>query len=729
VMGFFFSKSEGASAAPGARGGQDADGGGGDGGGGSSQRANDTARSRGTAAQLHDQAEPQERGCEEDEAAEHESEEHAEIAERPALGAHVARASVRKRALKQRPRGKDAPQLPLRSQAVRRAALSKVGSRSTHAATTSVQAGRQPSPWLPQERTGTATVKQPAVKQPAAAPWHAPAAAESAACKIAQIEHQTLPAPSPTAAPAVPRKMKATLSVRSFKAKRPGQTSSAFAAAVAASSFRCSASGALPVAPTLPCAPTPIMAATSDSVAQGAVGSSASRGATRDSSSSGALSCGVARGATLEVSPSAPVFRTSPCLPLSDAEHSRTSLTNQWRCEVCDISFGSPQALGAHRTHSKQHAERVAQVMAQAAAPDVVAGEGAADDCADGSSRSSVRGATAAGSNKLAPVAADHVADQELDRAPRRRGGASQKEAVLEDRVPQRLAGAPQKEQDDLACKMTLAEAATCLKVPGQSVLTAAPFSLSPTPAPVPRSSGAKERGRTGPAETEGSRARADAPAPAVCAAPGGRQDAGEGERGGRGGRGEGGEPQVKRHRGLQLSSLTIIHTSAADALPEAQGSCASDSAAPAALDPSDEWDETWERHLQLLEAFKAVEGHPHAHNSDVGVGPWVKEQRQLFKDGKLSPAQEQRLRNIGFVFDRMAAAQTRTALELRNWGYYEEEEEEEEEGGLFKADAVNEDEEEEFYKDLEAAEDEFEKAEEEEQDAAEEALEEEELW
>jgi hypothetical protein len=185
----------------------------------------------------------------------------------------------------------------------------------------------------------------------------------------------------------------------------------------------------------------------------------------------------------------------------------------------------------------------------------------------------------------------------------------------------------------------------------------------------------------------------------------------------------------VKRHRGLQLSSLTIIHTSAADALPEAQGSCASDSAAPAALDASDEWDETWERHLQLLEAFKAVNGHPHAQISDVGVGPWVKEQRQLFKDGKLSPAQEQRLRNIGFVFDRMAAAQTRTALELRNWGYYEEEEEEEEEGGLFKADAVNEDEEEEFYKDLEAAEDEFEKAEEEEQDAAEEALEEEELW
>ena len=132
---------------------------------------------------------------------------------------------------------------------------------------------------------------------------------------------------------------------------------------------------------------------------------------------------------------------------------------------------------------------------------------------------------------------------------------------------------------------------------------------------------------------------------------------------------------------------------------------------------------------MQLLEAFKAVNGHPHAQISDVGVGPWVKEQRQLFKDGKLSPAQEQRLRNIGFVFDRMAAAQTRTALELRNWGYYEEEEEEEEEGGLFKADAVNEDEEEEFYKDLEAAEDEFEKAEEEEQDAAEEALEEEELW
>eukprot|EP00802_Teleaulax_amphioxeia_P024259 Tamp_24932.p1 GENE.Tamp_24932~~Tamp_24932.p1 ORF type:complete len:260 (+),score=48.08 Tamp_24932:89-781(+) len=156
-----------------------------------------------------------------------------------------------------------------------------------------------------------------------------------------------------------------------------------------------------------------------------------------------------------------------------------------------------------------------------------------------------------------------------------------------------------------------------------------------------------------------------------------------------------GGEPQAKRHRGLQLSSLNIIHTSAADALPEAQGSCASDSAAPAALDPSDEWDETWERHLQLLEAFKADNGHPHAHNSDFGVGPWVKEQRQLFKDGKLSPAQEQRLRNIGFVFDRMAAAQMRTALELRNWGYYEEEEEEEE-GGLFKADAVNEEEEEE---------------------------------
>ena len=126
-----------------------------------------------------------------------------------------------------------------------------------------------------------------------------------------------------------------------------------------------------------------------------------------------------------------------------------------------------------------------------------------------------------------------------------------------------------------------------------------------------------------------------------------------------------GGEPQAKRHRGLQLSSLTIIHTSAADALPEAQGSCASDSAAPAALDASDEWDETWERHLQLLEAFKAVNGHPHAQISDVGVGPWVKEQRQLFKDGKLSPAQEQRLRNIGFVFDRMAAAQMRTALEL----------------------------------------------------------------
>jgi hypothetical protein len=75
---------------------------------------------------------------------------------------------------------------------------------------------------------------------------------------------------------------------------------------------------------------------------------------------------------------------------------------------------------------------------------------------------------------------------------------------------------------------------------------------------------------------------------------------------------------------------------------------------------PVDSWTEMFER----LKAFNDKNGHPHALISDAFVGQWVKEQRELFKAKILSAERESKLRDIGFVFDRMAAARRRKDVE-----------------------------------------------------------------
>jgi len=75
---------------------------------------------------------------------------------------------------------------------------------------------------------------------------------------------------------------------------------------------------------------------------------------------------------------------------------------------------------------------------------------------------------------------------------------------------------------------------------------------------------------------------------------------------------------------------------------------------------PVDSWKEMFER----LKAFNDKNGHPHVTISDAFVGQWVKEQRELFKAKTLSAERESKLRAIGFVFDRMAAARLRKDVE-----------------------------------------------------------------
>jgi hypothetical protein len=75
---------------------------------------------------------------------------------------------------------------------------------------------------------------------------------------------------------------------------------------------------------------------------------------------------------------------------------------------------------------------------------------------------------------------------------------------------------------------------------------------------------------------------------------------------------------------------------------------------------PVDSWTEMFER----LKAFNDKNGHPHAMISDAFVGQWVKEQRELFKAKILTAERESKLRDIGFVFDRMTAARRRKDVE-----------------------------------------------------------------
>jgi hypothetical protein len=117
--------------------------------------------------------------------------------------------------------------------------------------------------------------------------------------------------------PVTPCKKKSTLSVPSFNVNGQGETSSAFAAAVAASSSCCSSNTGV----------------------------------------------SIAKEVTTTSNSAAPITQARLKLPLAKAVRSHSIVSQKWICEWCDLAFGSAQSLRSHRTHSKEHAKRLAQAV------------------------------------------------------------------------------------------------------------------------------------------------------------------------------------------------------------------------------------------------------------------------------------------------------------------------------------------------------------------------------
>ena len=65
--------------------------------------------------------------------------------------------------------------------------------------------------------------------------------------------------------------------------------------------------------------------------------------------------------ATTTANSTAPVTQARLKLPLAKAVRSHSIVSEKWICEWCDLTFGSAQSLRSHRTHSKEHAKRLAQ--------------------------------------------------------------------------------------------------------------------------------------------------------------------------------------------------------------------------------------------------------------------------------------------------------------------------------------------------------------------------------
>jgi hypothetical protein len=62
--------------------------------------------------------------------------------------------------------------------------------------------------------------------------------------------------------------------------------------------------------------------------------------------------------------------------------------------------------------------------------------------------------------------------------------------------------------------------------------------------------------------------------------------------------------------------------------------------------------DEQWEEIFTRLEAFKMKYGHCKVRRGDGRLGEWVNRQRVIYKNGKLKPTRETRLKAVGFAWD-----------------------------------------------------------------------------
>ena len=70
--------------------------------------------------------------------------------------------------------------------------------------------------------------------------------------------------------------------------------------------------------------------------------------------------------------------------------------------------------------------------------------------------------------------------------------------------------------------------------------------------------------------------------------------------------------------------------------------------------------EEAWEEKLGLLKEFKEAHGDcnvPQPYKGNPKLGWWVREQRQLRKEGKLDPKREWRLTKLGFVWSTRVEA------------------------------------------------------------------------
>jgi len=73
--------------------------------------------------------------------------------------------------------------------------------------------------------------------------------------------------------------------------------------------------------------------------------------------------------------------------------------------------------------------------------------------------------------------------------------------------------------------------------------------------------------------------------------------------------------------------------------------------------------DDCWEAHFEILRTFQIAHGHAHVRQDDGQLGVWTRNQRVRMKRNKLSNERVRRMRELGFDFDGVAAAQKRAAF------------------------------------------------------------------